>query len=59
MELHYKQEVTVGLLVVVGAILAMAWAIRRMGYIQARVSGAMKVLGGVSLGQRERGPVFQ
>lgn len=52
-------QMAFGLLVVVGAILAMAWAIRRMGYIQARVSGAMKVLGGVSLGQRERAVLMQ
>lgn len=52
-------QMGVGLLVVVGAILAMAWAIRRMGYMQARVSGEMKVLGGMSLGQRERVVLMQ
>lgn len=52
-------QMAFGLLIVVGAILAMAWAIRRMGYVQARVSGAMKVLGGVSLGQRERVVLMQ
>ena len=52
-------QMGVGLLVVVGAILAMAWAIRRMGHVQARVSGAMQVLGGMSLGQRERVVLMQ
>ena len=52
-------QMAVGLLVVIGAILAMAWAIRRMGHVQARVSGALKVLGGMSLGQRERVVLMQ
>lgn len=52
-------QMAFGLLIVVGAIFAMAWAIRRMGYVQARVSGAMKILGGLSLGQRERVVLMQ
>jgi flagellar protein FliO/FliZ len=52
-------QMAFGLLIVIGAILAMTWIIRRMGYVQARVSGAMKILGGISLGQRERVVLMQ
>ena len=48
-----------GLLIVVGAILAIAWLIKRMGYVQTRASGVLKVLGGISLGQRERAVILQ
>lgn len=48
-----------GLLVVIVVIVAMAWAIRRMGYVQTRISGALKVLGSISLGQRERVVLMQ
>jgi flagellar protein FliO/FliZ len=47
-------QMAFGLLIVIGAILIMTWIIRRMGHVQSRVSGAMKILGGLSLGQRER-----
>ena len=52
-------QMAFGLLIVIGAIFAMTWIIRRMGYVQARVSGAMKILGGLSLGQRERVVLMQ
>jgi len=48
-----------GLLIVIGAILVMTWLIRRMGYVPGRVTGAMKILGGISLGQRERVVLMQ
>ncbi len=52
-------QMFLGLLVVVAAIFAMAWAIRRMGNIQTSVSGALRILGGISLGQRERVIILQ
>jgi flagellar protein FliO/FliZ len=52
-------QMAFGLLIVIGAILVMTWIIRRMGYVQARVSGALKILGGLSLGQRERVVLMQ
>ena len=52
-------QMVFGLVIVIGAILVMTWIIRRMGYVQARVSGAMKILGGLSLGQRERVVLMQ
>ena len=47
-------QVFLGLMVVVVAIVAMAWMIKRIGHIQTRSSGAMKILGGVPVSQRER-----
>jgi flagellar protein FliO/FliZ len=47
-------QMFLGLAVVIGVIFVMAWLIRRMGHVQTRVSGALKILGGLSLGQRER-----
>lgn len=52
-------QMFVGLAIVLGVIFLMAWAIRRMGHVQTRVSGVMKVLGGLSLGQRERVVLIQ
>lgn len=52
-------QMFLGLLVVIVVIVAMAWAIRRMGYVQTRISGALKILGSISLGQRERVVLMQ
>jgi len=43
-----------GLLLVLGLIFGMAWFIRRMGSFQQVSHGALRILGGLSLGQRER-----
>ncbi|MDH5571596.1 MAG: flagellar biosynthetic protein FliO [Gammaproteobacteria bacterium] len=48
-----------GLLFVVGMIFAMAWLLRRMGRFQNAAGTGMKLLGGVSLGQRERALLIQ
>ncbi|HKJ76808.1 MAG TPA: flagellar biosynthetic protein FliO, partial [Gammaproteobacteria bacterium] len=47
-------QVMVALLVVLALILGMAWLLRRVGGIQRGGSGAIRVLGGMSMGQRER-----
>ncbi len=47
-------QVFLGLLFVVVAILAMAWVIKRTGFVNTRANGALKVVGGISLTQRER-----
>lgn len=52
-------QMAFGLIIVIGAIVAMTWLIRRMGYVQPRVSGALKILTGMSLGQRERVVLMQ
>ena len=43
-----------GLFVVVVLIFGMAWFMRRMGNMNGMTAGNLKVLGGVSVGQRER-----
>jgi len=43
-----------GLLIVVGLIVGMAWFMRRMGNMNGMTAGNLKVLGGISVGQRER-----
>ncbi len=43
-----------GLFIVVALIFGMAWFMRRMGNINGAATGNLKVLGGVSVGQRER-----
>ena len=47
-------QMFLGLLLVLGIIFGMAWFIRRMGSFQQMSHGALRILGGVSLGQRER-----
>jgi len=43
-----------GLFIVVGLIVGMAWFMRRMGSMSGMSAGNLKVVGGVSVGQRER-----
>ncbi len=47
-------QVFLGLAVVVVAIVAMAWIIKRTGYVNTRANGQLKVVGGLTLTQRER-----
>ena len=44
----------VGLVVVIGLILGLAWAVRKYGRLPTNNQIEMKVLGGLSLGTRER-----
>ena len=48
-----------GLFLVVGLIFGMAWFMRRMGKIQGMSDADLKVMGGVSVGQRERVVLLQ
>lgn len=48
-----------GLFVVVALVFGMAWFMRRMGSIGGMASGNLKVLGGISVGQRERVVLIQ
>lgn len=47
-------QVFLGLVIVVVAIIAMAWVIKRTGYVNTKANGQLKVIGGLSLTQRER-----
>lgn len=47
-------QLTFGLVFVVAMIFAFAWAMRRYMRLQNSVSGGMQILGGLSMGVRER-----
>ena len=47
------------LLLIVGLIFGLAWVVRRTGYAAGAGKGMVKVLGGVSLGPRERAVILQ
>jgi flagellar protein FliO/FliZ len=48
-----------GLFAVVFLIVAMAWGMRRMGGVPGTSAGALRVLGGLSMGTRERVVLIQ
>ncbi len=52
-------QMILGLVFVVFLIFALAWLVRRMGRLQSVIGGSMKLLGGLSLGQRERAVLVQ
>ena len=52
-------QTTLGLLVVLSVIIAIAWAVKRFGNLRGGVQGQMRIVGGVSLGSRERVVVLQ
>ena len=52
-------QVILGLVFVVLLIFSLAWLVRRMGRLQSVIGGSMKLLGGLSLGQRERAVLVQ
>jgi flagellar protein FliO/FliZ len=47
-------QVLLGLVVVLGCMAGAAWAVRRFGLAKSASAGAVKVIGGVSVGTRER-----
>ncbi len=47
-------QMFLGLLIVVALIVGMAWFMRRMGKINGSANEHLKIIGGLSLGQRER-----
>lgn len=52
-------QVTLGLFVVLLIIGAAAWFTRRFGHLQSTAGGAMRIIGGLHLGTRERLVVVQ
>jgi flagellar protein FliO/FliZ len=52
-------QTTFGLFIVLALIAAVAWLFKRFGSYQAGVQGKMKIVGGVSLGARERVVLLQ
>lgn len=47
-------QLSLGLIVVLAAIVGSAWLLRRYGRLQSGVDGALRVIGGLSMGPRER-----
>lgn len=47
-------QVTLGLLVVLAAVVGGAWLLRRIGRFQTVADGSLKIIGGLSMGTRER-----
>ncbi len=52
-------QTTLGLFVVLALIGVAAWAFKRFGHFQTGVHGKMKIIGGLSLGSRERVVLLQ
>lgn len=52
-------QVTLGLAAVVALIVLLAWLVRRFGPFQGGGPAAVRLIGGVSLGQRERAVLVQ
>lgn len=47
-------QLTLGMMLVLGLILAIAWLLKRTGRFQAAAGGGLRILGGLSMGSRER-----
>ncbi|WP_126453795.1 flagellar biosynthetic protein FliO [Sulfuriflexus mobilis] len=52
-------QVALGLLLVLCLILAVAWLLKRVGGFSVSGNGALKILGGLSMGARERVVLMQ
>jgi len=52
-------QTTLGLLAVLAVIVAIGWAVKRFGNLRGGVQGQMKIVGGLSLGTRERVVLLQ
>jgi len=47
-------QLTLGMLLVLGLIVAIAWVLKRSGRFQMAAGGGLRILGGLSMGARER-----
>jgi len=52
-------QLTFGLLVVLGVMLGLAWLVKRSGKFQMAAGGGLKIIGGLSMGSRERVVLLQ
>lgn len=52
-------QLTLGMLLVLGLILGLAWLLKRSGRFQLAAGGGLRVLGGLSMGTRERVVLLQ
>ncbi len=52
-------QLTLGMIAVLGLILGIAWLLKRTGRFQMAAGGGLRVLGGLSMGTRERVVLLQ
>lgn len=52
-------QLTFGMIVVLSVMLGLAWILKRTGKFQAAAGGSLKILGGLSMGSRERVVLLQ
>jgi flagellar protein FliO/FliZ len=52
-------EMVMFLVLIIGLIVGLGWLVRRMGNFTAGAKGAVTILGGVSVGPRERAVLLQ
>ena len=52
-------QLTLGMIVVLGLIMGIAWLLKRSGRFQIAAGGGLRVLGGLSMGTRERVVLLQ
>ncbi len=52
-------QLTLGMLLVLGLIVAIAWVLKRSGRFQMAAGGGLRILGGLSIGTRERVVLLQ
>lgn len=52
-------QLTLGMLVVLGLIVGIAWLLKRSGRFQVAAGGGLRILGGLSMGTRERVVLLQ
>jgi len=52
-------QLTLGMLLVLGLIVAIAWLLKRSGRFQMAAGGGLRILGGLSMGTRERVVLLQ
>ncbi len=52
-------QLTLGMIVVLGVMLGLAWILKRSGKFQMAAGGSLKILGGLSMGTRERVVLLQ
>lgn len=52
-------QLTLGMIVVLGVMLGLAWLLKRTGKFQMAAGGNLKILGGLSMGARERVVLLQ
>ncbi len=56
---QYLVQLILGLIVVVACILALAWFAKRFNHLQSSTNGMLRIIGGLSMGSRERVVLLQ